>query len=423
VFRDNGYQMMNDRDSPITRDASYFPMTIRITPQWHRESSNNQAVDNVPGVPDDGSHQGTLSTTGFDLSGMDVWFAGTLFKNVSFSALPSSDPTATFHFENAYVRFDNLLQTPWLNFKVGKYELDLPVSEKRLLTLSGEGGFYWIYHFAPFGDANRFGGIGDNQLGIELTGHNPNSYTRYIFSMVSSLDGGVMQNYGETVHFGSTPANFVPAGRTFDYYGHFEQGFNTFHSGFMKVGAYAYFGFAPTFFETSGGTSIYGRGNKPFYRAGAEWKWYFNKFLYKAVYLHGYDNGTLANFGFGTTAPPSTLPAGDHAAEWNGGFIEGQYIISPQWVLIGRYELIRVAQQANTSIPGDTSNLDAFTVASRWNPFMFSRAGLALQTEYSWVRSRNVADIGTVLAPVPAACSPGCYVSASSVFLGVDFDF
>ena len=43
VFRDNGYQMMNDMDSPITRDASYFPMTIRITPQWHRESANNQA--------------------------------------------------------------------------------------------------------------------------------------------------------------------------------------------------------------------------------------------------------------------------------------------------------------------------------------------------------------------------------------------
>ncbi len=39
VFRDNGYQMMNERDSPITRDPSYFPMTVRITPQWHRESA------------------------------------------------------------------------------------------------------------------------------------------------------------------------------------------------------------------------------------------------------------------------------------------------------------------------------------------------------------------------------------------------
>ena len=49
VFRDNGYQMMNERDSPITRDPSYFPITVRITPQWHRESANNQIVDNVRG--------------------------------------------------------------------------------------------------------------------------------------------------------------------------------------------------------------------------------------------------------------------------------------------------------------------------------------------------------------------------------------
>jgi hypothetical protein len=427
VFRDNGYQMMNDRDSPITRDASYFPATIRITPQWHRESANNQVVDNVPGNPDDGAHLGTLSTTGFDLSGMDMWFAGTLFKNVSFSVLPSSDPTAVFHFENAFVRWDNIAHTPWLNLKVGKFELDLPVSEKRLLTMSGDGGFYYIYHFTPVGDNNLFGGIGDNQIGLELMGHNANSYTRYAFSVVSSVDGGVNQSYGETVSF-SSPGPFPPAGRTYDYYGHFEQGFNTFGSGFMKVGAYAYFGWAPTYFETSGGGPVYGRGNEPFYRAGAEWKWYFNKFLVKAVYLHGYDNGFLANFGFGLTqptAPPSILPAGDRAAVWNGGFLEGQYIISPQWIIIGRYEMIRMAQQAQQSdVPGagNVGNLDAFTIANRYYPFMFSRAGLALQAEYSWVRSHGITNQGGAFGSIPA-CSPNCEVSSSSVMFGVDFDF
>ncbi len=60
VFRDNGYQMMNERDSPITRDPSYFPITVRITPQWHRESANNQVVDNTPGNGEGGSHPGTL---------------------------------------------------------------------------------------------------------------------------------------------------------------------------------------------------------------------------------------------------------------------------------------------------------------------------------------------------------------------------
>jgi len=209
VFRDNGYQMMNERDSPITRDPSYFPITVRITPQWHRESANNQIVDNVPGGgTDSGTHPGTLTTDGFDLSGLDLWFAGTLYKNISFSVLPSSDSTASFHFENAFVRFDNLLHSSWLNFKVGKFELDLPVSEKRLLTLSGDGGFYYIYHFTPLNDANPFGGIGDNQLGMELGGHNANSYTRYTFAALSSVDGNVGLTYSNGQAAGRP--NFFP---------------------------------------------------------------------------------------------------------------------------------------------------------------------------------------------------------------------
>ncbi|MGH9698275.1 MAG: hypothetical protein ACRD5R_00320 [Candidatus Acidiferrales bacterium] len=407
VFRDNGYQMMNDRDSPITRDASYFPATIRITPQWHLESASNQTVDSIVGGGA-GSNpiNKTINVSGFDLSGMDMWFAGTLFKNISFSALPSSDSTASWHFENAYVRFDNIKGSSWFNFKVGKFELDLPVSEKRLLTMSGNGGFYYIYHFSPVGDANPFGGIGDNQLGMELSGHNANSYTRYAFSVVSSEDGQVG----------------LPQGRTFDIYGHFDQAFNVGSSGYMKVGAYAYFGQAPTYFQTTGGGSSAigpGLGNKPFYRAGAEWKWYLNKWIFKGVYLHGYENAFLA------TATPATsgntLPVGGQAASWNGGFLEGQYVFSPQWIIIGRYETVRMSQQAFTTTPGNLGNLDAFTIASRYYPIMFSRAGLALQQEYSFVRSNGITNQGGAFGQVPLG--PGLNVNSSSVFLGVDFDF
>jgi hypothetical protein len=417
VFRDNGYQLMNDRDSPITRDASYFPMTIRITPQWHRESANNQTIDSVPGVAGGGtvatgSREGTVTTAGFDLSGMDIWFAGTLFKNVSFSALPSSDPTATFHFENAFVRWDNIKGSSWINFKVGKYELDLPQSEKREWSLSGNGGFYYIYHFTPFNDLNPFGGIGDNQLGVELAGHNANSYTRYTFSVVSSVDGSPTLTYG-------SPTGF-PAGRTADYYGHFEQAFNVPNAGYMKVGAYGYFGFAPTYFQTSGGNALYGLGNKPFYRAGFEWLWYTNHWNIKSVYLHGYDNAFLAN---GIASNSGPLPTGLQSASWNGGFVEGEYVISPQWVILARYEMIRMAQQADPSITaGSVGNLDAFTVASRYNPFMFSRAGLALQQEYSYVRSNGVTNQGGAFGSTCFTVAP-CHISSSSLFFGVDFDF
>jgi len=45
VFKDNGYQLGNERDAPIYQHPSYWPVTFRITPQWHRESSNRVAVD------------------------------------------------------------------------------------------------------------------------------------------------------------------------------------------------------------------------------------------------------------------------------------------------------------------------------------------------------------------------------------------
>lgn len=394
VFRDNGYQLGNDRDTPITRDASYFPMTLRITPQWHRDSSNHQAVDAVAGDPESGTVSRTVTTAGFDLSGIDIWTAGTLYKNITFSLLPSSDNTGAFHFENAFVRFDNLLGSRWLNFKFGKYELDLPVSEKRSITLSGQGGSYNIYHFSPVSEgANTylFGGIGDNQIGVELAGHSANSYTRYNLSVVSSNDGSV--------------GNVV--GRSVDVYGNFSHAFNVGNHGTERIGAYAYFGQAPTFFQTSGGTLIAGagRGNEPFYRAGVYGVFMSNKWVLDTVYLHGFDNKFIAN-----GLPDTTDPTGLRAASWNGGFIEADYARTPQLVFVGRVELIRMSQQANAGIPGNQGNIDALTFGYRWYPIMFSRAGLAWHQEYSINRTRGVGGLGED-------------VLSSSFMMGFDFDF
>src|SRR3982074_1303527 len=51
VFKDNGYQLENDRDSPIFQNNAYFPITFRITPQWHLEHLQRQQVDAaIPGT-------------------------------------------------------------------------------------------------------------------------------------------------------------------------------------------------------------------------------------------------------------------------------------------------------------------------------------------------------------------------------------
>jgi hypothetical protein len=54
-FKDNGYQLMNDKDSPIWQNPSYWPVTFRITPFWHRVSTGKVLVDTYSGGAVSGS--------------------------------------------------------------------------------------------------------------------------------------------------------------------------------------------------------------------------------------------------------------------------------------------------------------------------------------------------------------------------------
>src|SRR5271156_2622922 len=179
-FKDNGYQLMNDRDAPIWQNPGYWPVTFRMTPIWHRVSTNLVATDQSP------TGEQKVTSSGFDLSGLDFHTGGTLEKNFSFYLLPSSDPTGAFHFETVMARLDNIGGSPWINVKLGKFELDNLLSEKRILTLTGNGGIYQLYHFIPLHDGNIFGQIGDNQLGVEWLGHSVDDRTRFSASILSS---------------------------------------------------------------------------------------------------------------------------------------------------------------------------------------------------------------------------------------------
>ncbi|HXZ40124.1 MAG TPA: hypothetical protein VEG68_05240, partial [Terriglobales bacterium] len=186
-FRDNGYQLMNDHDAPIWQNPAYWPVTFRITPIWHRVSGLSD-VDTYAGGKLVGSNAAIdrITSSGFDLSGLDFHTGGTLDKNISFYVLPSSDPTATFHFETVMARFDNIFGSSWLNVKMGRFELNNLLSEKRAVGLTGEGGIYQTYHFIPVGDNNIFGQMGDNQFGLEYLGHSVDDRTRVSAALLSS---------------------------------------------------------------------------------------------------------------------------------------------------------------------------------------------------------------------------------------------
>jgi hypothetical protein len=394
TFKDNGYQLGNDRDSPIYQQPAYWPIMFRVTPNWHRESNNRVALDTVPGSGNSGLVESGISKSGFDLSAIDVITAGTLSKNISFFVQPFIGNGGTF-LQQSWVRFDNLAGSHWLNLKMGKFELDEIISQERALTLSTTGGSYYNYFFTPPGDSNVFGGLGGEPLGVELMGHTGNDYTRYSVAVVSS-------NNGQTG---------LPSNQTYDVYTNFTQGFEVPRLGLQQVGVYGYFGESPTYFQTKNGTPIpgTGTGNRSFYRAGAYGHWYLGKFDFQTFYEHGYDNAFLGNSV--AANQPSKLPVGAAGPTWNGGFVEAHYTYNPRLIAIGKYELIRMSRQANPTIRGNSGNLDTWTIGYRWYPIMNPRAGLAWVQEYS-----RIVNAGT--APISGKDDIN-----NSFLMGFDFDF
>ncbi|HTU42679.1 MAG TPA: hypothetical protein VMF10_13295 [Candidatus Aquilonibacter sp.] len=424
-FRDNGYQLMNDRDAPIWQNPGYWPATFRMTPFWHR-FSNLQAVDTYTAGAVSGAAIERITSTGVDLSGLDFHTGGTLYKNISFFLLPSSDPTGAFHFETVMTRFDNILGSTWLNIRLGKFELNNLLSEKRLDAFTADAGGYATYHFIPVGDGNIFGQMGDNQLGIEYMGHSYDDRTRVSAALLDSNDG----NVGLTLGANSYSGFFT-----------FDQAIDTGRWDVQRIGGYAWIGQAATYYKTSGGVPILGSGinNKGFSRVGLTAQFYLGPhFDLNVVTQHGEDNAwfgqgygnavaTDGDGGVTCTGPTATtpgcppnatpgtvLPATARAPSWNGYTFEARYVYSPTLIFIGRYEAERMSQQATVGLPGNLGNINLWDATARWNPFMTSRAGMALQAEYTVMHQ-----IGTG----PTVGLTTANVNDNEVLLGTDFDF
>jgi hypothetical protein len=392
-FKDRGYQLGNERDSPIWVNPSYLPIAVRTTPGWRMERTTNQPVDAVPGDPGSGTAERTITQSGFDISGADLLMLGTLYKNITFGFVPTIADGEGVGIEAAFVRFDNLFGSSWANLKVGKFEMDNMLSEKRGMMLSSNGAFYQSYHFLPVGDATSFG-MGDNQIGAEWLGHSDNSYTRFSVAILSGSDG--------------TPG--LPEGKSYDGAVMLSQAFDAGRVGLQRVGLYGYLGHRPVAFETVGGEPVPGTGvdNKSFYRFGAVGDFFLGRFELLPLLMHASDDKDLAG--------------GTRNATWNTGLLELHYYVNPQLVFTQRSEIIRMSNQADPALPKRLGNINAYTFGYRWYPIMFSRAGLAMVGELSFTKT-----IGTVpLSGDGVGLDPlthGTAVRSTSLLLALDFDF
>ena len=149
TFRDQGYQFGADVDLPTHENITmgYWPLSMRTTVGYQAAS-----------VRTDGSG---VTTGGFGFTGLDILSFGLLHRDISFGlVLTPGLGSAGFgtgasdgDLEAAYVRLNRLERflgvkgepgTYLMNLKVGKFELDVPFSEKRSPTLNTP---FVMYHY------------------------------------------------------------------------------------------------------------------------------------------------------------------------------------------------------------------------------------------------------------------------------------
>jgi hypothetical protein len=384
AFRDNGYQMRLGKDNPTENPFSYWPVAVRITPHYEYNTASNQETD---------QGKKSIETGGIADGAMDLLIGGNLNENVSYLVVPTGFASdGVVNLESYFVYFTRLFGTDWFNLRLGKHEVDLPVSAHRGINLTNG---YLVYGYHPMADGEVAGvfALDENQRGVEVLGHDRGSMMRYSVSIFNSNDSpgsdGVWDSPG--------------------YYAHFQKYWQLDSTTVseVEVGAFDSSARYPTSSLTLGGDPIGGTGRdlKATDRYGVELSALFGPATtpvhVTAVWAEGKDDKDLY------------LGAASRDGKWNGGFLQAIWVPPTDglhWGIFGRYDWIRNTDQPIDGFAKDYNDQDQYTLGMKYTFAFLNRDEYALHIEYSSDTMKHAAFDGSDLR-------------VSTMFAGIDFAF
>jgi hypothetical protein len=352
-FRDRGYRVRGTPDDPVNRSLDFFPVALRTTLAYQLTATTNQATD---------TGTQTITTGSFAHPEADLLFGENLGRHVSaFAVISGFGDDGTASIESAWARLNEIGDSSWFNLKVGKLELDLPMSEHRSYTLTMP---FLIYHYHPAGSVNGTS-IGDNQLGFELMGHGDGVGWRYALTVLTGAGGAgnVLSSPGIYAHVTWT---HLLDSRTLPR---------------VRVGALFLDSLWPTTFATTtdmGGMAMpvpgTGSDQKASILTGLEAQLTFGPlakpFILTGVYLYGTEDAAL-------------VPDAKQGGRFHGGFVQFEYTPRLELSVFGRAEAVWNSQQPDPEAPSDVGNLSAFTIGARWAFWLSAYGSVAGHVELS----------------------------------------
>ncbi|MBI3607020.1 MAG: hypothetical protein HY207_03530 [Nitrospirae bacterium] len=272
-------------------------------------------------------------------------------------------------------------------FRVGSHELDMTLSGHHRLSNAP----YLAYRYIPEGHNTSFS-LDAPQLGAAAEAHVP---------FFESLEYAISLFNG--------PNNATDTNQAPDVFVHLaRQGKD------HRLGLFALRGLTPVSTATVGTppsavTSIPGTGkdNQPFLRYGADADLNFGSLNLLLFYMQGHDDAKLF--------VERAITAPVQAAAFYGGFVEADYLFeSIRTILAGRYDLIRNTAQGITTLPAQSNDADAYTLALKHDLVLSSRANLQLHVEANSTRTR------AQLVPTTTTRTDQ---TSNTLYMGVDFSF
>jgi len=370
AFRDNGYRMNLGKDEPTATEPAYWPVFAAAQPHFGFDLVKSHGAATETTRQRDGQFQSGVSLLGA---------IGTLGEHASYLVIPVAAVNGlTLGFPAAWIRFNNLFDSSWLNVRVGSAEPDLPISRIRDLDLTGAGLGAYAYH-TP-GSASNFD-MASDQPGLEFMGHSRGSRTRYsvsVFNVTGALEKAAAFN---------TPG----------VYGHFTQKCFSNQRALTAIELGAFGSFAtwpvgvPGSPPASTGTANASSGpteRKAAMKYGGEvHAWLGPDALpVRAIFtlLQGRDDRAL-------------FPGGVRDGVFNGGFLE--VIANPALpvVVFGRFDFVRNRDQALPGRARDFNDQTAYSVGVKHTFEFTTRAEYALVVNYSLSQTKQGAPDGSDL--------------------------
>jgi len=431
-FRDQGYQFDADVDLPTHPNITmgYWPLSMRTTVGYQASS-----------VRTDGSG---VSTGGFGFTGLDILSFGLLHRDISFGLVLTpglggagfGTGASDGDLEAAYVRLNRLERflgvkgepgTYLMNFKIGKFEIDVPYSEKRSPTLNTP---FVMYHYvagtpyfagatgtstSSYLNPNSFA-IGENSPGVEMAGITKTAITDGVFRY--SLAGLSTNTFSGPVSGGDGTG-----GRNVNFYGRMTQSFGGYGivTG-QRIGLFGAYGNAPTIANATCPSCLAVAGSgQPFYRIGADVSFtYDGQWNLFGAFVRGNDSKNLF---------VSQGVADAQNASWNGAFVELDWYPTqlpllgmPGWFFAYRYDIIRNDRQGDPTFAKNYNNVDSHTFLVRYFIHQSNRTDIALHAEYNTYRTIGVGSANNV--PGNGTCAPTCgNLLGQTMLVGFDFAY